>query len=128
MWATIAAMAVQITRTQIATEMAAAISAIVSSFTLMNSSSLGLVAAFPAVQPEGGRHRLCTSHAEGHSDRVDRHAVSQAAPSDRSAATLAGEGRPTPLTTIVCKTGGDVTRRAAPIPRPTGELLKCQDN
>ena len=44
MCATIAAMAVQITRTQIATAIAAEISDIVSSFPFMNASSVGLVA------------------------------------------------------------------------------------
>jgi hypothetical protein len=44
MCATIAAMAAQITRTQIATAMAAEITDIVSSLTFMNSSSDGLAA------------------------------------------------------------------------------------
>ena len=43
MCATIAAMAVQIIRTQIATAIAAVISDIVSSFTFMNSSSAGQI-------------------------------------------------------------------------------------
>jgi hypothetical protein len=51
MCATIAAMAVQITRTQIATAMAAEISAIVSSFTFMISSSGWFVAVFRADNP-----------------------------------------------------------------------------
>jgi hypothetical protein len=48
MCATIAAMAVQITRTQIATAMAAEISDIVSSFTFMVLLSIRLVAVFRA--------------------------------------------------------------------------------
>ena len=56
MWATIAAMAVQITRTQIATAIAAEISDIVSSFSFMNSSSVGVVAVLRAVQPDGDHH------------------------------------------------------------------------
>ena len=57
MCATIAAMAVQITKTQIATAMAAEISDIVSSFTFMIlSSSVRFVAVFRAVQPDGGDH------------------------------------------------------------------------
>jgi hypothetical protein len=53
MRATIAAMAVQITKTQIATAMTAEISDIVSSFTF---SSVRFVAVFRAVQPDGGDH------------------------------------------------------------------------
>jgi hypothetical protein len=49
MWATIAAMAVQITKTQIATAMAAEISDIVSSFTFKILLSARFVAAFRAL-------------------------------------------------------------------------------
>ena len=56
MWATIAAMAVQITRTQIATAIAAEISDIVSSFPFKNSSSVGLLAESSAVQPVSDHH------------------------------------------------------------------------
>jgi hypothetical protein len=56
MCATIAAMAVQITRTQIATAMAADISDIVSSFTFMISCSVRFVAVLRAVQPDGDDH------------------------------------------------------------------------
>jgi hypothetical protein len=62
MCATIAAMAVQITRTQIATAMVTEISAIVSSFTFMNSSSVRLVAVLRTVQPDGDHHRRRNSH------------------------------------------------------------------
>jgi hypothetical protein len=55
MCATIAAMAVQITKTQIATAMAAEISDIVSSFTFM-ILLITVVAVFRAVQPDGGDH------------------------------------------------------------------------
>jgi hypothetical protein len=54
--ATIAAMAVQITKTQIATAMAAEISDIVSSFTFMISCSVRFVAVFRAVRPDGDDH------------------------------------------------------------------------
>jgi hypothetical protein len=56
MCATIAATAVQITTTQIATAMAAEISDIVSSFTLMILRSLRFVVLFREVQPDGGDH------------------------------------------------------------------------
>jgi hypothetical protein len=56
MCATIAAMAVQITTTQIATAMAAEISDIVSSFTLILLLNIRFVAVFRAVQPDGGDH------------------------------------------------------------------------
>ena len=56
MCAAIAAITVQIIRTQIATAMAAEISAIVSSFAFMNSSSGSGVAIFRVVQPDGGHH------------------------------------------------------------------------
>ena len=56
MCATIAAMAVQITKTQIATAMAAEISDIVSSFTFMILLLITVVAVFRAVQPDGGDH------------------------------------------------------------------------
>jgi hypothetical protein len=59
MCATIAATAVQITTTQIATAMAAEISDIVSSFTLftlMILRSVRFVVVFRAVQPDGGDH------------------------------------------------------------------------
>jgi hypothetical protein len=56
MCATIAATAVQITTTQIATAMAAEISDIVSSFTLMILRSVRFVIVFRAVQPDGGDH------------------------------------------------------------------------
>ena len=56
MCATIAATAVQITTTQIATAMAAEISDIVSSFTLMILGSVRFVIVFRAAQPDGG-HR-----------------------------------------------------------------------
>jgi hypothetical protein len=52
MCATIAAMAVQITRTQIATPMARAISDVVSSLTFMISPSVRSVAVFQTVQPD----------------------------------------------------------------------------
>lgn len=56
MCATIAATAVQITTTQIATAMAAEISDIVSSFTLMILGSVRFVVVFRAAQPDGGHH------------------------------------------------------------------------
>ena len=56
MFATIAAMAVQITRTQIATAMAADINDIVSSFTFMILLSVRFVAVFRAVRHDGGDH------------------------------------------------------------------------
>ena len=56
MCATLAAMAVQITKTQIATAMAAEISDIVSSFTFMILLLITVVAVFRAVQPDGGDH------------------------------------------------------------------------
>ena len=56
MCATIAAMAVQITKTQIATAMAAEISDIVSSFTLMILRSVRFAVVCRAVQPDGGDH------------------------------------------------------------------------
>src|SRR4026208_736392 len=54
MCATIAAMAVQITKTQIATAMAAEISDIVSSFTFMILLLITVLAVFRVVQPDGG--------------------------------------------------------------------------
>ena len=51
MCATIAAMAAQITKTQIATAMAAEISDIVSSFTFMISSSVRFVGVFRQYNP-----------------------------------------------------------------------------
>ena len=51
MCATIAAMAVQMTRTQIATAIAAVISDIVSSFPFTHSSSVALVAESSAYNP-----------------------------------------------------------------------------
>jgi hypothetical protein len=56
MCATIAAMAVQTTRTQIATAMAAEISDIVSSFTFMIFCSVRFVVVFRAIQPDGDDH------------------------------------------------------------------------
>lgn len=56
MCATIAATAVQITTTQIATAMAAEISDIVSSFTLMILGSVRFVVVLRAAQPDGLHH------------------------------------------------------------------------
>jgi hypothetical protein len=56
MCATIAATAVQITTTQIATAMAAEITDIVSSFTSMIVRSVRFVVVFRTVQPDGGDH------------------------------------------------------------------------
>lgn len=56
MCVTIAATAVQITKTQIATAMAAEISDIVSSFTFMTLRSVRFVVVFRAVQPDGRDH------------------------------------------------------------------------
>ena len=63
MCATIAAMAVQITKTQIATAMAAEISDIVSSFTFMILLLITVVAVFRVVQPHGGDHERRNSRA-----------------------------------------------------------------
>jgi hypothetical protein len=61
MCATIAAMAVQITRTQIATAIVAEISDIVSSLPFMNSSLVGLVAVSMQYKPTAwtGNLRVC---------------------------------------------------------------------
>ena len=56
MWATIAAMAVQITKTQMATAITTEISPIVSSFTFKILLSARMVAAFRALQPDGRDH------------------------------------------------------------------------
>jgi hypothetical protein len=63
MCATIAAMTVQITTTQIATAMAAEITDIVSSFAFIILLSARFVAAFRTVQPDGDDHERSLSAA-----------------------------------------------------------------